>query len=86
MGAHLSAPQGGSLPACYLFSGDEPLLVSEALDALRAAALRQGCDERESFTVDRGFDWAALAASLAMRSLFSAGKLIVPGEVPEMRF
>lgn len=77
LGAHLSAPRGGSLSACYLFSGDEPLQVSEALDALRAAALRQGCDERESFTIDRGFDWAALIASLGMRSLFSAGKLIV---------
>ncbi|MDQ1302167.1 MAG: polymerase subunit delta [Pseudomonadota bacterium] len=77
LGAHLSAPQGGNLSACYLFSGDEPLLVSEALDALRAAALRQGCDERESFTVDRGFDWAALVASLGMGSLFSAGKVVV---------
>ena len=77
LGAHLSAPPGGSLSACYLFSGDEQLLVNEALDALRTAALRQGCDERESFTVERGFDWAALVASLNMRSLFSAGKLIV---------
>ena len=77
LGAHLSAPPGGSLSACYLFSGDEPLLVNEALDALRTAALRQGCDERESFTVERGFDWSALVASLSVRSLFSAGKLIV---------
>jgi DNA polymerase-3 subunit delta len=77
LGAHLSAPKGGSLSACYLFSGDEPLLVNEALDALRAAALRQGCDERQSFTVERGFDWTALIASLGMGSLFSAGKLVV---------
>jgi DNA polymerase-3 subunit delta len=77
LGAHLSAPPGGSLSACYLFSGDEQLLVNEALDALRTAALRQGCDERESFTVERGFDWSALVGSLSMRSLFSAGKLIV---------
>ena len=77
LGAHLSAPPGGSLSACYLFSGDEPLLLNEALDALRSAALGQGCDERESFTVERGFDWQALVASLSVRSLFSAGKLIV---------
>jgi DNA polymerase-3 subunit delta len=77
LGAHLSAPPGGKLSACYLFSGDEPLLVNEALDALRAAALRQGCDERESFTVDRGFDWTALIASLGMGSLFSTGKIVV---------
>lgn len=77
LGAHLSAPQGGSLSTCYLFSGDEQLLVNEALDALRSAALRQGCDERESFTVERGFDWTALVASLGIRSLFSAGRLIV---------
>ncbi|MEZ5562529.1 MAG: DNA polymerase III subunit delta [Gammaproteobacteria bacterium] len=77
LGAHLSAPQGGSLSACYLFSGDEPLLLNEGLDALRAAALRQGCDERESFTAERGFDWTALLASLSAGSLFSTGKLIV---------
>ena len=77
LGAHLSAPPGGSLSACYLFSGDEQLLVNEALDALRTAAVRQGCDERESFTVERGFDWSTLVGSLSMRSLFSAGKLIV---------
>ena len=77
LGAHLSAPPGGSLSACYLISGDEQLLVNEALDALRTAALRQGCDERESFTVERGFDWPALVTSLNVRSLFSAGRLIV---------
>lgn len=77
LGAHLSAPPGGSLPGCYLFSGDEPLLVNEAHDALRAAALRQGCDERESLIVERGFDWSALTASLGMPSLFSAGKFVV---------
>lgn len=77
LGAHLSAPQGGSLSACYLLSGDEPLLINEALDALRTAALRQGCDERESFTVERGFDWQTLVASLSVRSLFSSGKLTV---------
>jgi hypothetical protein len=29
LGAHLSAPPGGSLSACYLFSGDEPLLLND---------------------------------------------------------
>lgn len=77
LGAHLSAPPGGRLSPCYLFSGDEPLLVHDALDALRAAALKQGCDERDSFIVERGFDWSALTASLGMQSLFSAGKFVV---------
>jgi DNA polymerase-3 subunit delta len=77
LGAHLSAPPGGRLSPCYLFSGDELLLVHEALDALRTAALKQGCDERDSFIVERGFDWSALTASLGMSSLFSAGKFVV---------
>lgn len=77
LGAHLSAPPGGRLSPCYLFSGDEVLLVHEALDALRTAALKQGCDERDSFIVERGFDWSTLTASLGMSSLFSAGKFVV---------
>lgn len=77
LGAHLSAPPGGRLSPCYLFSGDEPLLVHDALDALRAAALKQGCDERDSFIVERGFDWSTVSASLGMSSLFSAGKFVV---------
>jgi DNA polymerase-3 subunit delta len=65
-----------ALAPVYLVTGDEPLLVNEVLDALRAAAIRCGCEERESHVVERGFSWESVAASLGNLSLFSAGKLI----------
>lgn len=76
----LLAAEGATPPKAmapvYLVTGDEPLLVNEVLDALRAAAVRSGCEERESYVADRSFSWQSVAASLASRSLFSAGKLI----------
>ncbi len=60
----------------YLVSGDEPLLVDETLDAIRAAARRSGCGEREVLVAERGFDWEALRASLANLSLFASRQLV----------
>jgi DNA polymerase-3 subunit delta len=65
-----------ALAPVYLVTGDEPLLVNEVLDTLRAAAIRCGCEEREAHAVERSFSWEEVTASLASRSLFSAGKLI----------
>ncbi len=64
-----------ALASLYLFSGDEPLLVNECLDALRTAARASGLDERDSHVVDRRFDWNGLSAALNSPSLFSPGKL-----------
>lgn len=64
------------LAALYLVFGDEPLQIQESCDAIRAAARRSGCDEREVLTVEIGFDWSAFATTLASRSLFSARRLI----------
>lgn len=76
----LAPVQGGKPPKAlapvYLVTGDEPLLVNEVLDALRSAAIRSGCEERESYVVERSFSWESVAASLASRSLFSSGKLV----------
>ncbi len=60
----------------YLVSGDEPLLVDETLDAIRAAARQAGCQEREVLVAERGFDWEQLRASLANLSLFASRQLI----------
>lgn len=60
----------------YLVSGDEPLLVDETLDALRAAARSAGCAERSVHVAERGFDWSMLAAELANRSLFAERRLV----------
>jgi DNA polymerase-3 subunit delta len=68
-------PLRGLAPV-YLVSGDEPLLVNEAVDAIRAAAIIRGCEERESYFVERGFSWEAATASLRNLSLFSSGKLV----------
>ncbi len=66
--------------ANYLISGDEPLLVQETQDKLRAAARAAGCSERECFTVDGKFDWAQLADATQALSLFGDRKII------ELRF
>jgi len=60
----------------YFVSGDEPLQVQEACDAIRAAARRAGCTEREVMQVERGFNWDRLIASGAEMSLFADRKLI----------
>jgi DNA polymerase-3 subunit delta len=60
----------------WLVSGDEPLLVSECCDAIRAAARLADCGERVVFFVERGFDWAALREAAASLSLFATRRLI----------
>ncbi|MBC7803316.1 MAG: DNA polymerase III subunit delta [Candidatus Parcubacteria bacterium] len=72
----LEAQLSKNLSRLYVIHGDEPLLSLEAADAVRAAARRNGCDEREVFTVERGFDWSELAQAGASRSLFGGRKLI----------
>jgi DNA polymerase-3 subunit delta len=56
--------------------GDEPLLVIEAADAIRAAARRQGFDEREVLTAIAGFNWNDLHHAAGNMSLFGERKLI----------
>ena len=70
--------RGSSQPLApvYLISGDEPLLVNEVQDAIRAAAPARGCEERESYVVDRSFSWETVTGSLRNPSLFSSGKLV----------
>lgn len=69
--AHLAE---GPAPV-YLLSGDEPLLVDEALDAIRAAAAEHGYGDRERHVAERGFDWHELAAGLQNLSLFAARRI-----------
>lgn len=55
----------------YLVTGDEPLLVQEALDSIRTASKQSGCDERKILDVDRKFDWANLNNEANSLSLFA---------------
>lgn len=65
-----------TLAPCYLVSGDEHLLVNEALDAIRVAARDAGFGHREAEVATRGFDWGRIGASAANLSLFSDKRLI----------
>lgn len=60
----------------YVVAGEEPLLVEESLDAIRAAARQQGFSEREIFDVERGFDWGRVIESCNSLSLFATRKVI----------
>ncbi len=71
----VSSVQKSLLP-CYLVCGDEPLLVSEALDAIRAAARSQGFGARELHVATAGFDWAELIACSANLSLFAERRIV----------
>jgi len=75
-GEQLAAHLEGELKAVYVVYGDDPLLVIEAADALRAAARRHGFDEREVLTAIAGFDWLALHHATGYMSLFGGRKLI----------
>ena len=70
-----------SLLPCYLVSGDEPLLVQEALDAIRARARRDGYGSRELHVAGTGFDWNDLRSAGGNLSLF-ADKRIVELRLP----
>lgn len=60
----------------YVLTGDEPLGMKEAIDAVRQAVRRQGYDERLSYTAERYFDWKQLKASIQSISLFSSRRLM----------
>lgn len=75
-GDHLAGQLSRSLAPIYLVAGDEPLLVNEAADAIRARARTDGFAEREWHIVERGFDWQALLAESRAMSLFAQRKII----------
>lgn len=75
-GDNLAANLSRQLAPVYLISGDEPLLVNEAADAVRSKARAQGFTERELHTVERGFDWDELLSQSRALSLFAERKII----------
>ncbi len=64
------------LCGCYLVAGDEPLLLMEASDEIRAAAQAAGIEERERFYADAGFDWYRLLDEANAMSLFSSRRIL----------
>jgi DNA polymerase-3 subunit delta len=80
--AQLAAHLQRGLRPLYTLHGDEPLLVQEAADAIRAVAREQGHTERTVHTVAGAhFDWSAVLAAGGSLSLF-ADKQIVEIRVP----
>ena len=75
-GEQLAAHLERELRPLYVVYGDEPLLVIEAADAIRAKARQQGYSEREVLTVLPHFDWEQLLAAGGNLSLFGDRKLI----------
>ncbi|MBC7608507.1 MAG: DNA polymerase III subunit delta [Polaromonas sp.] len=70
------------LKSLYTLHGDEPLLIQEFADALRAAARAQGYSERVVHTASGAhFDWSEVLASGGSLSLF-ADKQIIEIRVP----
>ena len=75
-GDQLTAHLERELRPLYILYGDEPLLVLEAADQIRAKSRQQGYSEREVLTVLPQFDWGQLLAAGGNMSLFGDKKLI----------
>ena len=73
---HLASQLSRSLPHIALVCGDEPLLVNEACDAIRAKAKTLGFTERELHFAERGFDWQELRTLSNNLSLFADRKVV----------
>lgn len=65
-----------NLASCYLVTGDEHLLVDEALDAIRQAARANGFTSRDLHVATATFDWAHMRDSSANLSLFAEKRIV----------
>jgi DNA polymerase-3 subunit delta len=74
--SQLSAQLARGLAGSYAIAGEEPLLIVESLDAIRAAARKAGYGERETFDADKSFEWQRLADHCATGSLFADRRLV----------
>lgn len=72
----LAAHLARGLAPVYLLSGDEPLLVGEAADAVRACARAAGFAERVVHFIERGSNWSDVLADADNLSLFGARRLV----------
>ncbi|HWW21731.1 MAG TPA: DNA polymerase III subunit delta [Steroidobacteraceae bacterium] len=82
LGTHLAQ----TLLPIYLVSGDEPLLVGEAGDAIRARARIAGFAERQVFFIERSAAvWEQISQEAQALSLFASSRVVeirMPGGKP----
>jgi DNA polymerase-3 subunit delta len=65
------------LKSLYALHGDEPLLMQEAADAIRAAARAQGFAERSVHVVQGArFDWSEVLVAAGSLSLFAERRIV----------
>lgn len=74
--SQLTAALAKPLPPIVVLAGEEPLLIQEALDAVRAAAKKQGYSERITLNVEPGFRWQQVFDECASMSLFAAQRVV----------
>jgi DNA polymerase-3 subunit delta len=74
--ADLERQLARGLAPVYLVSGDEPLLLQEACDAILAAARAAGYAERVVLHAETGFDWTEILQESASLSLFAERRII----------
>ena len=72
----LGAQLKKGLAPVYLVFGEEPLQKMEALDEIRAAAKKQGFEDRQSFIIEANFEWADFVNELHSMSLFAQKQLL----------
>jgi len=72
----LEASLARGLKPVYAISGDEPLLVDEAVRTIRRAAREQGFDERQANLAERDFSWSSWLSGFDSLSLFSSRRLV----------
>lgn len=75
--ARLQQADQPELAPLYVLTGNETLLVNEALDILREAAVRAGYHNIQRLTLDARSDWSELTAATQTISLFGGDQLVI---------
>src|SRR5690606_32384400 len=73
----LRAQLNEGLRAAYLLLGNDPLLLQESQDLVRAAAVAQGFDEHHSVNIDASTDWSTLFSLCQAMSLFASRQTLL---------
>lgn len=73
----LSAQLHEGLRACYILTGNEPLLLQESQDAIRAAAQQQDFTEHFSVVIDAHTEWDTIFSTCQALSLFASRQTLL---------